>query len=173
MHLTPAYYLALRRRFEPTIIKLVVIAESPPVSGKYFYDPEGLPTEALFAALMKQINFTPTTKAEGLLAFQEKGWVLVDATYETINAYSNKERDAAIARNYPSLLADLKRLLGGQSIYAPLVLLKANVCDLLEPKLVADGFNVLNEGRRVYFPSHGRQNDFARQFREIARPLVA
>jgi hypothetical protein len=34
-----------------------------------------------------------------------------------------------------------------------------------------DGFNVLNNGRVVYFPSHGRQRDFDRQFREIAPPF--
>jgi hypothetical protein len=30
-----------------------------------------------------------------------------------------------------------------------------------------DGFNVLNRGRVLYFPSTGRQKDFRRQLREI------
>jgi hypothetical protein len=53
----------------------------------------------------------------------------------------------------------------------PLVLIKANVCKLLEPKLNEDGFNVLNKGRIVYFPANGRQRDFDRQFREILSDL--
>ncbi len=59
-------YLDLRHRYEPRSVKLVVIAESPPASGLYFYDPTGAPSEPLFAALMKQLRLSPTTKEEGL-----------------------------------------------------------------------------------------------------------
>ena len=38
-------YLALRRRFEPAEPVLVVVAESPPVSGKYFYNLAGRKTD--------------------------------------------------------------------------------------------------------------------------------
>jgi hypothetical protein len=34
-------YLFLRREFEPATVTLVIIAESPPASGKYLYDPAG------------------------------------------------------------------------------------------------------------------------------------
>jgi hypothetical protein len=51
----------------------------------------------------------------------------------------------------------------------PLILLKANVCRLLERQLSIDGFNVLNSGRVVYFPSTGRQKEFHRQFRAILK----
>jgi hypothetical protein len=64
-------YLDLRRRYEPKIIKLVVVAESPPVSGRYFYDPAGAPSEALFAALMKQLRLSPSTKKRGCASFNE------------------------------------------------------------------------------------------------------
>jgi hypothetical protein len=50
---------------------------------------------------------------------------------------------------------------------APLVLIKANVCRLLEPELEADGFKVLNGGRIVPFPGYGHQNNFGVKFREI------
>jgi hypothetical protein len=53
------------------------------------------------------------------------------------------ERDRAIKRGYPKLIEDLKRHA------APLVLIKANVCRFLEPKLKEDGFDVLNKGRPV------------------------
>jgi hypothetical protein len=48
----------------------------------------------------------------------------------------------------------------------PLVLIKANVCRL-RPKLVQDGFNVLNGDRLIYFPSTSRQKEFHRQFGAI------
>jgi hypothetical protein len=59
-------YLSFRRKFEPASIRLVIVAESPPHSGKYFYNPTGVMTEPLFAALMKQLGVDPKTKNEGL-----------------------------------------------------------------------------------------------------------
>jgi hypothetical protein len=46
----------------------------------------------------------------------------------------------------------------------PLMLIKANVCRILEPLLLLEGLNVLNRGRPIYFPSNGRQPDFRKQF---------
>ena len=160
-------YLSLRREFEPTTVKLVIVAELPPASGKYFYDRDGKVSEPLFNALMKQLGIQPKTKFEGLREFQRRGWVLVDATYEPVNARDKPARDLVIARDFPELCGDLKRLLASCWSEIPLILIKANVCKLLEPKLKEDGFNVLNKCRSVHFPSHGRQPDFDRQFREI------
>ena len=160
-------YLHLRRRFEPTSVKLVIVAELPPTSGKYFYDAGGKTSEPLFNALMKQLGIQPETKFEGLSRFQKRGWALVDATYDPVNAHDERGRDLVIDRDHPELCGDLKRLLAARWSEVPLVLVKANVCKLLEPKLKGDGFNVLNKGHIVYFPSSGRQRDFDRQFREI------
>ena len=161
-------YLDLRRRFEPASATVVVVAESPPVSGLYFYNPDGKASEPLFAALMKQLGVRPGTKLEGLVEFQKRGWALVDATYEPVDGRAGRDRDLVIGRDYPELRSDLRQLMADRWSVTPLVLVKANVCRLLEPKLRSDGFNVLNNGRVVYFPSHGRQRDFDRMFREIA-----
>jgi hypothetical protein len=50
----------------------------------------------------------------------------------------------------------------------PVVLIKADVCDL-EPLLVKDGFRVLNRGIRPPFPAMGRQPKFHERFGEILR----
>ena len=115
--------------------------------------------------MMRQLGFAPTTKEDGLREFQQRGWVLVDATYEPVNSLDRATRDSAISRDYHLLRADLVVLLSDRSI--PIILMKANVCKLLQPRLSKDGFNVLNAGRVVYFPSHGRQKDFQRQFGEV------
>ncbi len=159
-------YLFLRRKFEPPSKKLVIVAESPPSSGKYFYNPDGTVSEPLFAALMLQLRFAPTSKESGLREFQKRGWVLVDATYEPVNV-DGKDRDQAITRDYHLLRDDLAAMLPDRSI--PIALVKENVCRLLEPRLTDDGFNVLNRGNVVYFPSTGRQKDFQRQFSEILK----
>ena len=160
-------YLHLRRKFEPTSVTLVIVAESPPTGGKYFYDPDGKVSEPLFDALMKQLGVQPKTKSEGLREFQKRGGVLVDATYEPVNALNKRDRDMVIERDYLELCGDLKRLLAARWREVPLILIKANVCGLLGPKLKENGFNVLNKGRIVYFPANGQRRVFDRQFREI------
>lgn len=162
------YYLRLRKEHEPKDIKLVIVAESPPASGKYFYDTTGSPKEPLFAALMLQLGISPATKAAGLLDFQNRGWVLVDATYQPVDKLTKDaghDRDEVIARDYPLLLEDLVSLMPDRSI--PVILVKANVCRILGPQLSNDGFKVLNGGRDIYFPSNGRQPDFRKQFAGI------
>ena len=149
--MTRSEYLALRRPYEPETVKLIVVAESPPRSGKYFYNREGQQTEPLFAAMMGQLGLPYTTKHEGLLNFQQCGWILVDATYEPVDQHGDAPiRNQIIERDYPQLLHDLKALSPNSS--APVVLIKANVCRLLQDRLAREGFNVLNRGDVVFFP---------------------
>ena len=161
-------YLALRRQYEPKPVRLVIVAESPPASGKYFYNAEGLSTGPLFTALMRQLDFVPTVKRDGLTEFQRRGWVLIDATYKPVDKFKNNaDRSKIIEQDYEQLRADLVSLIFNRSV--PLILIKKNVCRILEPKLREDGFNVLNGGRVVYFPGSGRQGDFHRQFGAILK----
>ena len=159
------YYFSFRQKYEPENLKLVIVAESPPASGLYFYDPLGKISEPLFAALMRQIACSPSSKEEGLAELRRKGWLLVDATYEQVD--KSKRRDETIVRDYPLLCEDLTRLSPDKAV--PLVLVKANVCSLLGPRLQADGFKVVNQGRDVYFPSHGNQSKFHQQFSALIR----
>lgn len=161
---TRADYLALRRQFTPEKITLVIIAESPPASGLYFYDPEGAVTEPLFAALLKHLGISCKTKDVGLREFQRIGWYLVDATYSPVNKLSHRERDRKIEQDYPLLRDDLQALTPDR--LTPLVLIKANVCRILEPRLLNDGFKVINQGRSIRFPGMGHQNRFHEHFRE-------
>jgi hypothetical protein len=163
-------YVSLRRKFEPANVTLVIVAESPPASGNYFYNPAGAVSEHLFAAIMQQIGFTPTSKESGLREFQKSGWVLVDATYEMVNDLDDRDADRVIIRDYHLLRDDLAGMLPPDRT-TPIILMKANVCQLLEPKLAEDGFTVLNHGRVVYFPSTGRQKDFQQQFGAILKSV--
>jgi hypothetical protein len=160
-------YLVFRRKFEPTSVKLVIVAESPPASGRYFYNPEGSAKEHLFAALMKQLGAKPKTKEDGLREFQRRGWVLVDATYRPVNGLGLRERDAVISADYPLLRDDLAAMLPDKSV--PIILVKVNVLRLLQRRLMDDDFSVINGDIVVYFPSHGRQRDFQRQFGAVLK----
>jgi hypothetical protein len=154
------YYHRLRDVFKPKSPELVFIAESPPASGKYFYDTSGGVTEPLFRAMMRDVlNISPQSKRDGLHAYQEAGYLLVDATYVPVNkGLTAKQRDAQILSDYPLLLDDLASLgIGGNT---RIVLVKANICRLLDRKLSSDGFNVLNRGMVVPFPASGNQTRF-------------
>lgn len=166
--LTKDDYLALRRKFEPTPVKLVIVAESPPTNQTYFYNPDGRVTEWLFSALMKQLLHTPSTKEKGLRELQRRGWVLLDATYEPVNDLKQtKKRNDVIAKDYPLLVASLNEMSPDKSV--PIILVKKNVCEMLDRKLTADGFNVLNKGIKVDFPAFSRQPNFHAKFAALLR----
>jgi hypothetical protein len=167
--LTRMDYLALRQRFRPETPRLLIIAESPPVGGKYFYNPQGLRTEPLFAALTTQLGTPCASKEEGLRNFQQSGWLLVDATYQPVNVkgYSSSQRNKIIEADYPHLLEDLEGITPDRSV--PVILVKANICRLLKSKLTQDRFRVLNGNAIVPFPSTGHQVKFGDQFSTILR----
>jgi hypothetical protein len=164
---TREYYLNLRRLYEPKNIRLIFVAESPPISSKYFYDPKGNPSEPLFKELLwATLKKKYSTKAEGLGAFKMAGNLLVDATYQPVNHKLLSKRRIDICKGLPALIKDLRNLL--HSNKGNIILVKANICRLLEGPLLAAGFKVINRGVIVPFPSTGHQVEF----RRIIAPLL-
>jgi hypothetical protein len=159
-------YHDMRRCYLPGNIRLVIVAESPPVSGLYFYDTKGKTTEPLFSALMKQLAFSPGSKEDGLKELQRRGWILVDATYEQINK-TRAGRNKIIERDYCLLRDDVEKLLSDRS--TPLICIKVNICKIVAPKLKKDGFNVINCGREIPFPSHSHQPKFHQEFSSVLK----
>lgn len=155
------YYLNLRKKYKPKKVKCIIIAESPPSSGKYFYDNTGLTTEPLFAALMKIIKYKPLNKEKeyGLKKFQKKGFYLMDSTYRPIDKLLPKKRNIFIKQslNLNKLLLDPKKI---RAERIPILLIKKNVCQILNPYLAEKSFNVINNGVIVPFPAYGNQSRF-------------
>src|SRR5450759_2155070 len=95
-----AEYLRIRNQYIPTITKIVFVLESPPTSGRYFYNRDGALSEPLFRAIMKDVlEISPASKEEGLQEFVSRGFFLIDATYTPINHSKAKERNAIILRD--------------------------------------------------------------------------
>lgn len=159
------HYLTLRSKYLPTDLKVVFILESPPASGKYFYDEEGSINEPLFSAMMELLGLKPSSKRDGLRHFADSGHFLVDAIYEPVNELKRATRDNAILRNFDILVADLEKLADPREI--KFILVKANVCRLLEERLLSKGFNVRNNGVIIPFPSNGQQGRFLVKIHEI------
>lgn len=152
-------YISKRDKYRPESIKIIFILESPPKSGKYFYDPEGEITEPLFKAMMELIGCNPSDKHIGLVEFAKKGFIVVDSTYSPVNHYKEgKDRDGAIMVWNRSLLRDLVILTPDKKV--PIILVKANICRLLAVPLKSAGFNVVNNGITVPFPATGQQGKF-------------
>ena len=162
------HYLDLRVKYQPATIKLIFILESPPTSGNFFYEPSGKVTEPLFSAMMKIIGHKASSKEDGLAAFASKGFFLVDATYRPVNQIKNqKKRNQAILSDLPDLILDVKGIIESQQDEISIVLVKANICRLLEERLMAMGMNVINHNTVIPFPSHGHQKRFHENMREV------
>jgi len=160
------YYLKLRNKYLPETLRIIFIFESPPASGKYFNDETGSKTEPLFNEMMKALHYKPVDKKDGLEFFKNQGFFLVDSTYKPVNKMKGKEREATILSDFDNLIDDLKVINGNKS---PLVLVKANICRLLEEKLKLKGFNVINEGVVIPFPSSGQQKRFHAELSKILK----
>lgn len=155
-------YIAKRNKYKPENIKTIFVLESPPKSGKYFYDPDGEVTEPLFKAMMEIIGYKPADKATGLAEFAKKGFLIVDASYTPVNHQKEgKDRDERIMIWYSTFLKDLLTLTPDKNV--PLILVKASICRLLEAPLGKEGFKVVNEGIVIPFPSTGQQGKFRKQ----------
>lgn len=162
MIMTENDFHSMRQPFEPTPPKLVVVLESPPQSEKYVHNVNGNTGEPVYREFLRAFDVPfGQTKREGLKALKACGVLLLDATYEPVDgAKSNKKKEEIILRDCEKLVARLDRAV-------PVVLVKVNVCDLLEPLLVADGFKVLNHGVRIPFPATGNQLQFRGKFAAV------
>ena len=141
-------YTDLRGRYTPEHPKIVFVLESPPLSGKYFYDPDGCTTEPLFSGMMRDVmELSPKTKDHGLMEFTARDYLLLDATYTPVNIPGNKSaRNKAsakqITKDFPLLLGELRKHTYPDT---QLVFVMANVRKLLDKKPKAEGFSVLND----------------------------
>jgi hypothetical protein len=110
------------------------------------------------------LEISPASKEEGLQELASRGFFLIDATYTPINHFKGKERNAIILRDFPLLIGALREYARPKT---GIVLVKANVCELLDARLIEAGFNVLNRGTVIPFPSTGHQPRFAEAVKKV------
>jgi hypothetical protein len=166
--LTKSEYLRFREPYLPTPCKVIFVFESPPNTGKYFYKREKIDGEQLFYAMMKQIlGIKPGTKDEGLRAFADGGYLLLDATYTPVNGLpEGRVRDKIIEDDFPLLIEELNKYAGPNT---KVIVVKKNVCNLLVQKLKhLKQFQVLNADKIVPYPGCGQQTKFG----NMVRPML-
>jgi hypothetical protein len=162
------YYYKLKRIFIPINLNLIFLLESPPSSGKYFYDTTGEITEPLFSAFMQVFNINASNKEEGLKEFCKRGYLLVDATYTPVDKMKSRERKQTILNDYINLVMDLRNLIKNKDV--KIILIKTNIYRLLKDKLLKDGFSIFNGDTMIPFPSNGWQKMFQERLRIVLKP---
>ncbi|MCB9147286.1 MAG: hypothetical protein H6641_00880 [Caldilineaceae bacterium] len=84
-----------------------------------------------------------------------------------MNRLKGKARNDKILADFNNLIDDLEKIDSTQK--TPLILVKANICRLLENRLASRGFIVLNKGIVVPFPSTGQQKRFQTEMDNILK----
>jgi hypothetical protein len=166
-------YILARDKFKPCgEVKFLLIAESPPASGGYFYFDKTTGKSSLFSETMKAVGLFPESaamhkdfdKVPLLRKFQSLGFFLIDASYEPIDkGLSARQRKEAMMREIPRLIDETKKL-NPKSI----IIVRTTIFDIIK-----EAFNEAGLGERILqkeglpFPSTGNQKKYRQKLRGL------
>jgi hypothetical protein len=158
------YYKKLRKKFTPRYCRVIFLLESPPVSGKYFYDDTGTVNEPLYKKMMRCfIPFNPIKKTNGLREFARLGYLIVYAVYFPLDhVKSNRKKREIVLENLDRLEKDLKSITKGRAV--KIIIVGSELRELLENKL-KENFYVINDGENVSFENRFGENSYSEKVR--------
>src|SRR5438309_11220326 len=171
--LSAADFSRARRKYRPSKVWFLLIAQSPPSSGGFFYFATTIGKDHLFRETMKALEFWPedepmrrgVDKRSMLRRFQSMGLYLLDTCVFPVDKLRPKERGKAVLSQTLRLVNDVIKanpphiFIVKSSIFSPVSIA------LREAGLLT---RVLNTGP-VPFPSHGNQ----RVYRAMLRRAVS
>lgn len=168
-------YDRARSRYLPKRIRLLMVAESPPSSGGFFYFTWTIGKDHLFRETMKALELWPLTKPmvngldkRSLLdEFQSRGFFLVDTSPLPVDKLPPVERRLTILREAPKLSTRVKGL-DPQAV----VIVKKTVYWPVREALEKNGLGpkILNAGP-IPFPSHGNQSRYRIQLKRLIEKI--
>jgi hypothetical protein len=168
---TRSLFEKARLEYRPSKTRLLIIAESPPSSGGFFYFPKTIGKDHLFRETMKTIGLWPQSaqmprgvdKNPLLRSFQSMGFYLLDASTNPVNQMPNRARREAIRAQLPRLMEDVKR-----AEPFNMVIVKSSIFGHVRSALEEAGFGsrVLNN-RPIPFPSHGNQQKYRSMMKRL------
>jgi hypothetical protein len=161
-----------RRKYRPRKVRFLLIAESPPSSGGFFYFGTTIGKDHLFRETMKALELWPENepmrrgvdKRLMLRRFQTMGFYLLDTCTSPVDKLRPTERRKRVLSQTPRLVKDVLKanpyhiLIVKSSIFNPVSIA------LREAGLMT---RVLNT-RPVPFPSHGNQRIYRTALRRAA-----
>jgi hypothetical protein len=98
----------LRRRYRPARVRMLFIGESPPASGRFFYQADS----GLYRAIRQTFlsAFPDLTNADFLKSFRKLDCYLVDLCGNPVDHLPMKQRRLACARGEAQLAAQIRQL---------------------------------------------------------------
>jgi len=162
-----------RRKYRPRKVRLLLIAESPPSSGGFFYFPKTIGKDHFFRETMKALELWPRNepmrrgvdKRSMLRHFQSMGFYLLDTCVLPVDKLRPTKRREAVLSQTRRLVNDVievdptRILIVKSSIFTPVRIA------LRDAGLWA---RVLNTGP-IPFPSHGNQGSYRSLLRRALR----
>jgi hypothetical protein len=165
-------YASARNKYRPDKISCLVIGESPPSSGGYFYLEKTIGKDHLFRETMRALEFWPNGRRMGkgydkrpmLSQFRSRGFFLIDTCELPVDKLQPKQRRIATVQGASTLPKRVRELDPRR-----ILIVKKTVFNPVKQVLSDAGFGerILNT-RPLPFPSHGNQ----RKFRLMMRRLV-
>ena len=158
--MTPAEVAEVRERYRPGRIVTLFVAESPPVSGKFFYCGD----TAMARYMQRAVEEATVSTDDFLKSFKARGWFLDDLALEPIDHLKGAPRRAACRAAQRSLADRI-------AVYEPLaiVTLLASIRPFVLAAATAAGSTA-----PIYhlpFPGQGHQRRFLEEMARI-RPKL-
>lgn len=160
----PALRERRRRRYKPRRVAVLLVAESPPASGRSFYGADS----GLYRAVCDVFTteYPPTDGRSFLESFRDRGWYLVDLCRTPVNHLTPRERRQAHDEGVTGLARTIRRLRPG-AVVLVVRMISPSVCRALQ----LAGW----VGPYCELPYPGRwataQHQFAKGFRVVLRTL--
>lgn len=169
-------YLRARDKYRPHV-EYLLIAESPPESGGYFYFERMTKNDHLFRETMKALGIYPEyqtmtraiDKAPLLKEFQSRGFFLIDVSYKPIDKAGIDERRKAVREGIPNLLNEVRGLNPRNIIIVKKTIFNDVRFALQESRL---GDRILNKGP-LPFPSNGNQARYRTMLKDLLKNIPA
>jgi len=151
----------LRERYRPERVRMLFVGESPPASGRFFYQADS----GLYRAIRETFVLAAPALAAGefLAAFRELGCYLVDLCAEPVDRLTAAERRRAHRAGEGALARTIEQL-RPQAIVTLLRSIDANVARAVD----AAGWH----GQRVTVSYPGRWVHHRRAFSAVVIPMV-
>lgn len=161
-------YEHVRKKYKPSKIKVLLIAESPPPSAdtdssRHFYRSDKIrgndrlfsnTIQALYPEVASDIKSIETDKAHWLEKLKNDGIYMIESLPDSLPHHvTKKERQELIKNNLEGLIRKIKTLATPNT---KIVLIKSNVFEVAADPLRQAGFNVLNK-QLVDYPGQYNQ----------------
>lgn len=98
---------AIRQRYKPKQVRLLLVGESPPASGKFFYVDSAM-TKHTRSAFEKAEGIRFKQTAEFLEHFKERGCFLEDLSHTPVDRLPKEERERRLRKEVESFSKRIK-----------------------------------------------------------------